>query len=189
MKPNIPKINVIHDSRRLERYEPLMAEFEKQKITDYEIWPCLLMPDVVHSINSSHKMIVKQAKEQGLVEVCIAEDDLMFPHPKGWEWFLKNKPPVYDIYVGGSYFPFDKTGKEGAFKVKQVVGFHLYMVHSRYYDTFLNTPVDRHIDTAQESNLMYVCYPFAALQRAGFSSNNMAVCDYNKAIKQEDIYQ
>lgn len=188
MKPE-PCVNVIHDSRRLERYDPLISELKRQRIKSYEIWPCLLMPSVVSSISGSHKMIVRDAKEKGLVECCIAEDDLQFPNENGWQWFLKNKPPVYDIYAGGSYFPFDKTGKEGAFRVDEIVGFHLYMIHSRYYDTFLNTPVDKHIDTAQKSNLMYVCYPMAAIQRPGFSSNNMAQVNYNASLKKEDIYQ
>lgn len=167
----------------------MIAELKRQKIESYEIWPCLLLPNVVHSINSSHKMIVKDAKEKGLVECCIAEDDVMFPNENGWQWFLKNKPPFYDIYAGGSYFPFNKTDKEGAFRVEQIVGFHLYFIHSRYYDIFLNTPVDQHIDTAQKSKLMYVCYPMAAVQRPGFSSNNMAVCNYNSSLSKSDIYE
>ncbi len=160
----------------------------RQKIA-YEIWPCILLPNVVSSISASHKMIVQDAKERGLVEVAIAEDDVCFPHEKGWEWFLKNKPPLFDIYVGGCYLPFDKQGKEGAFRVNEIVGFHLYIVYSRYYDTFLATDEKQHIDTSQKSKLMYCCYPMAAIQRSGFSANNMAVCNYNSILKPEDIYQ
>lgn len=182
-----PTVNVIYDSRRIEKYEHLVGELKRQRI-NYVIWPCLIYSTVVRSINSSHKMIVKEAKEKGLIECCIAEDDILFPHEKGWEWFLKNKPKVYDLYVAGSYFPFEKTAKEGAIRVNGITGFHLYFVHSRYYDEFLATPDDHHIDTSQKSNLMYLCYPMAAIQRPGFSANNKVECNYNSTLRDEDVY-
>ena len=183
-----PRLNIIFDSRRQEKYDPLVEEMTRQRIS-YEIWPCLMFDEIPQSINASHKMIVRDAKDRGLVEVVIAEDDVCFPNEKGWEWFLKNKPPVYDIYCAGNYLPFDKPGREGSFRVESVVGFHCYFVHSRYYDTFLNTPDKEHIDTAQKSKLMYVCYPMAAIQRSGWSANNKSVVDYNSILKKEDIYQ
>ena len=182
-----PRLNIILDSRRVEKYNPLMEVLKEQNITDYEIWPCLIYPDVVESINASHKMVVKKAKDDGLKECCIAEDDLFIPHKNGWEWFLKNKPERFDIYVGGNYLPFDKMG-EGAFKVDCIVGLHLYIIHSRYYDTFLDTPNKRHIDTEQKSKEMYCCYPMAAIQRAGFSANNKSVVNYNGILSDDDIY-
>jgi len=88
-------------------------------------------------------MIVAKAKRDGLIEVCIGEDDLMFPNQNGFEWFLKNKPKVYDIYGACNYIGKKPTGQKGAFRADTLVGFHLYMVHSRYYDTFLATKVSR----------------------------------------------
>jgi hypothetical protein len=67
-----PRLNIIYDSRRIEKYEPLMAELATQKISDYEIWPCVMYDKVVSSINASHKMIVRDAMEKGEKEVCIA---------------------------------------------------------------------------------------------------------------------
>jgi len=183
------KLNIILDSRIIERYAPLISELKRQKISDFELWPCLMLPDVVSSINASHRMIVQDAMDKGLKEVAIAEDDIYFPSPKGWEWFLKNKPPIFDIYAGGSYHPLEREYKEGAMRASTIIGFHCYVVSSRYYETFLQTPPELHIDAAQKSNLMYVCYPMPALQRAGFSSNNKAVCNYNAVLSQKDIYQ
>lgn len=182
------KVNIIHDSRRTERFEPLIAELFRQKINDYEIWPCIILPNVVQSISESHKMIVRKAKEDGLMECCIGEDDLYFPSSKGWEWFMKNIPRTYDIYTAANYLPFEKTNKFGAIKVKEIVGLHLYIIHSEYYDVFLSIPENQHIDTAQKSDSMYCCYPFAALQRPGFSINNMAHVNYNSILQKEDIY-
>lgn len=176
------KLNIIHDSRRIERYEPLIAELDRQGITDYEIWPCIMLPSVVESINASHKMIVRKAKEDGLKEVCVVEDDVFFPAEDGWAYFLKNKPEDYELYLACSY---------GGYSEKQPIGFHLYMVHEQFYDKFLSVPDNAHIDTAMwwlGKDKFVFCYPFPALQRAGFSANNMSHADYNKVLKDEDVY-
>lgn len=145
--------------------------------------------NVVYSINASHKMIVKEAKKNGLKEVAICEDDIMFISTNGWEWFLQNKPEVYDIYSGCNYLAFQRPEKPGLIKFKTIVGFQLYMVHERYYDQFLATPDNDHIDTAQKGEDMYAIWPFPALQRPGFSNNNKAVVNYNVILQKEDIYQ
>lgn len=176
------KLNIILDSRRVEKYQPLMDELSRQGITDYEIWPCMIFQNVIESINASHKKIVQWAKENGQNEVCIAEDDLYFPAPDGWKYFLKNKPEDYELYLAASY---------GGYSEKQPIGFHLYCIHEQFYDKFLSVPDDVHIDTAMwfmGKEKFIFCYPFAALQRPGFSSNNMSYTDYNKTLRPEDVY-
>ena len=186
----MPKLNIIYDARRHEKYHPLMDELERQCIDDFEIWPCIMYDNVVSSINASHKMIVRDAQEKGLEEVFIAEDDLFFPASDGWEYFLKNKPKPtdYDIYLAATYIPTDPP--------KHICGFHLYCVSSNYYDTFLNAPNDQHIDTAIDNiggNFVF-CYPFPGLQRAGFSANNSMgngqIVNYNSIFRDrpQDIY-
>jgi hypothetical protein len=144
--------------------------------------------EVVTSINASHKMIVRMAQERKMPEVCIAEDDLMFPASNGWQWFLQNKPESFDIYAAANYLPFEKEKTNGSVKVDCIVGFHLYIVSEKYYNTFLDTNDKDHIDTAQKGEL-YVCYPFAALQRPGFSANNKAMTNYNAILQESDIYK
>lgn len=184
------KLNIIIDSRRTEKYEPLIAELKSQGVVDYELWPCIILPDVVESISASHKMIVQWAKDNGLNEVCIGEDDLMFTSIGAWEYFLSKKPRFFDIYLGGCYSPIKHGWDEAPYSYTfEPVGFHLYVVHSRYYDAFLNTDPHSHIDTAQKSNAIKVCYPMAALQRPGFSSNNRCDQDYNSILKPEDLYK
>src|ERR1700744_1364832 len=183
------KLNIIWDSRRPEKWEPLMAELSTQGITDYEIWSCLILPEVVESISASHKMIVQDAKDKGLKEVCIAEDDLMFTAPGAWDYFLSKKPRFFDLYLGGCYSPVKHGWDESPYSYTlEPVGFHLYILHERYYDTFLSPPDHLHIDTAQKSNTIKVCYPIVALQRPGFSANNKCDQDYNSILKPEDIY-
>ncbi len=181
-------LNIIYDDRRPEKYDSFLEQLRIQNIGHYKIWNCIVMNDVVKSINASHKMIVEDAKKQGLLFVVIAEDDILFTSDNSWQWFLSNIPPVYDLYTAGNYLPIENK-KRGAVRVDCVVGFHLYIVHSRYYDTFLATKDDDHIDTAQKSKLMYCCYPFAAIQRAGWSANNKAICDYNKILQPQDLYR
>lgn len=178
-----PRINIIYDSRRIERYEPLMNELSEQNISDFELWPCLMYADVVSSINLSHKMIVRYAKEKGLRETCIAEDDLQFTSPNAWQYFISNKPKEYDLYLAATYIiPIEQ---------KQICGFHLYMVHEKFYDTFLSIPDDQHIDTFCNTikGDYHFTYPFPALQRPGFSSNNKAQVNYNSILREQDIYK
>lgn len=184
------KLNIIIDSRRAEKYEPLVAELNSQGITDYELWPCMILPEVIESINASHKMIVRWAKDNGLDEVVIGEDDLMFTTLGAWRYFLSKKPRFFDLYLGGCYSQVKHGWDEAPYSYTlEPVGFHLYIIHSRYYDAFLGTDSHLHIDTAQKSHAIKVCYPFAALQRPGFSSNNKCDQDYNSILKPEDIYQ
>lgn len=188
MKP--PRINVIFDERRSEKLDPLVGEFIRQGIKSYEIWPCILRPNVVKAINASHKMIIEYAKENKLDEVCIAEDDLMFPNENGWDYFLSNKPKDFDVYIAGNYLINNPHEYQSPLiKVKEWVGNHLIIVHEKYYDRFLSVPDDDHIDTAQSGlGDFYVCFPYAALQRSGWSSNNHAVVNYNANLQPEWIY-
>lgn len=176
-------LNIIYNEVRFERYDPLIEELKKQNITDYKIWDCIRLNNVVESINASHKMIVKDAKERGLKEVCIGEDDLMFTSPNSWKYFLEKKPDNYDLYLACTYIiPISNN---------QICGFHLYCVHEKFYEKFLSIPDKEHIDTAAnniEGNYVF-CYPFPALQRAGFSANNRTVCNYNALLKEDDIYK
>jgi hypothetical protein len=143
-----------------------------------------MYPDVVESINASHKMIVRDAMEKGFEEVCIAEDDLMFTAEDGWQHFLNKKPKEYDLYLASTYIvPVSNN---------MVCGFHLYMVHSRFYEQFLSVPNNSHIDTAMDAlkGKYEFCYPFSALQRPGFSANNkhQPTVNYNSLLKEEDVY-
>lgn len=176
-------LNIILDARRSERVEPLFAELKRQKITDYEIWPCIILPDVVSSINASHKMIVQKAKDLNWEYVFIGEDDLWLPAEDGWKYFLSKMPKSFDVYSSATYVN-DKDNRN------KLCGFHLYAVARKFYDRFLSIPDNKHIDTAcdEMGGDFHVCRPFAALQRAGFSSNNRAICDYNVMLNKEDIY-
>ncbi len=138
---------------------------------------------VVRSINLSHKQIVKWAKDIGMKEICIAEDDLMFTAPNAWEYFLSQKPEVFDIYLWGSYIvPLSN---------KKICGFQMYIIRDQFYDTFLSIDENQHIDTAtcDLKGDYHYCYPFPCLQRSCWSANARAKVNYNTILKPEDIWK
>jgi hypothetical protein len=176
------KLHVIYDDRRFERFEPLVNELFIQNI-DYQIWKPVEAKTTVESINKSHKAIVRWAKEMRLPMVAIGEDDLCFPAKDGWRYFLNLMPDSFDLYLACTYTP--------PITNRIICGFHCYVVHERFYDRYLGVPDDCHIDTeiSNRGGDFKFCYPFAALQRPGFSANNMAVTNYNGILKPEDIYK
>lgn len=181
-------INVIFDNRHTPQdYERLIEEFKTNGVVKYKFWDAIILKhSVVASINASHKMIVRWAKENKKKQVVIAEQDLMFTCPNSWMYFLDNKPEEFDLYLWGSYIvPLSN---------KCVCGFHLYVIHEKFYDRFLSVDENLHIDTAMDDlkGDYHYCYPFPALQRPGYSANNPGnIVNYNSILnnRPEDIYK
>jgi hypothetical protein len=181
--------NIIHDTRLIDRYEPLINELFVQGIKDYKIWnPVEDVNSTVRSINLSHKQIVRWAKEMKLKRVLLMEDDCYFPSRNGFKYFIEKMPWSFDIYSACNYLPV--TVIDGYATAEALVGFHCYVVDQRYYDTFLATDENLHIDNAQDGkeHEFIMCYPYPALQREGFSSNNKALVNYNTVLTPKDIY-
>ncbi len=176
-------IHIIFDNRHNDDYERLLGEFIIQGLTKYHFWDATVLKDsVVKSINASHKKIVQWAKDNGKEYVIVAEQDLTFTCPTAWKYFLDNIPKQFDLYLACTYIVPVSNNK--------ICGFHLYIIHSKFYDKFLSVKDDLHIDTAMDSleGDYIFCYPFPALQRRGFSANNHTIVDYNKILSKEDIY-
>lgn len=183
----IPQI--IFDSRHPDGLDPLLEVLKNQNILHYNIWTAVaLATNVVASINASHKAIVKWAKENNLPEVCIFEQDIIFTAPDAWQFFLKNKPKNFDLYFGGLYTQSSQNFVDKS--TSKPIGFHCYVVSQVFYDVFLSTPDDEHIDKSLWGKGDYkLCYPMPALQRPGYSFNEQAFVDKNKALLPKDIYQ
>lgn len=180
-------VNVIFDSRHTPQdYERLLGEFITQGITKFKFWDAVVLThSVIDSIAASHKMIVQDAKDRGLKECIVLEQDAAFTSPNAWKYFVDNKPKDFDLYLWGSLtVPISN---------KIICGFQLYIISGKFYDTFLAVKENQHIDTAMndvEANFHF-CYPFPCLQRVGFSANNNEVVDYTKGcgITEQDIYR
>lgn len=174
----------------------LEAELTCQGI-DAKLW--LRVPDynnVVRSINLSHKQIVQFAADHHIPEICIMEEDVMFPAFDGWQYFQANKPDKFDLYLGGAYGlnagALAKIASgPGAVPIHNFAGLHCYIISERYYAKFLSQPENKHIDDQPGIGSFFVCAPFAALQHPGWSCNAQRQVDYNcdiRMLPKECIY-
>ena len=123
---------------------------------------------------------MRWAKQNGLPEVAICEDDILFTSLRSWDYFLEHKPEDYDLYLGNYYsgvlMP-DNT-------LYGFTGFTLYFVNHRYYDTFLETPANKNIDAAQRGRGKFVaCQPEVARQRSGYSSHRKKIVNDDHYLK------
>ena len=94
-------LNIIYLRHRIDRLALLQKELDHEKITNYRIWDGIIDENPCVGIARAHKQIIRFAKESRLPEIVIAEDDLHFTTQGAFEFFLSNKPNVFDIYLGG----------------------------------------------------------------------------------------
>lgn len=125
-----------------------------------------------YSINKAHKQIVADAKKNNLPCCCIAEDDFQMSAEGAWEYYLKNIPEDYDLYLSGVYSAQIKDGRI----MNGFSGLTMYIIHERFYDFFLNiNPLD-HIDRALGNfcfEKMYrIVEPYVTYQLEGYSDNH-----------------
>lgn len=182
-----PIINILNLQKRTDRRDHVIFEFKKQGIEKYQFWTPINYAPAFVSISKSHKMIVQDAKNKGSEICCIGEDDLKFSDIGAWEYFINNIPKDFDLYLSSIYW-----GEINEYNiVKDFSSLTLYIIHSRYYDTFLNTPEIGHLDRSQcmrtpPENLpqprgkFVVCNPFTTYQIEGFSDNVQHETDYFK---------
>ena len=175
------KANIIHDPNDIERLPRLLNELKQQGITNYELWDAVYdVVSVPKGINLAHKSIIAYAEYTGMPEVLIFEDDIRFCGEGAFDHYLKTKPEKYDLYLGGIYLgDLDEQNRTKTFS-----GMHCYMVHSRFYETFLSTPDDEHIDRILSGlGEYYVSYPFTSIQYNGKSSNTRKEENYDNLLQ------
>lgn len=165
------KCHIIHDSARQDRWGVLLNEIREQGL-DYQIWEADKSTKKPHAnIHRSHKNIVKWARDNGLPEVCILEDDIKFCDKGAFEYFLSKKPEDFDLYLGGVY-----SGEVRDGIVKDFSALHLYIINERFYNVFLQAPENNHLDRCMAyKGKFVVCEPFAAIQHGGYSDNSRSI--------------
>ena len=178
-------VNVIHNPDNIKRREVLLRELESQGIDNYELWGSIHDSKSVQAgINKAHKQIVQWAKEERLKEVIIFEDDIKFLGQGAFEYYLRHKPKDYDLYLGGIYL-----GKIVNDIVEKFTALHCYMVHERFYDTFLNTDSNNHLDGELAGlGKYYVCDPFIAIQHNGWSSNSKRYENFDSLFTHRNLF-
>jgi hypothetical protein len=182
----IPIINIIHNSERLDRLKTLEYELENQGIKDWNKWDAIYDVKGAHiGINAAHKQIVRWAKEQGLPEVLIGEDDLKFTDKGAFDYFISNKPLDYDLYLCGIFCGQINDNN----LTKEFTGMTLYFVNERFYDTYLSLDPNKHIDAALANNGKYVVSnPFVAVQYNGFSDNTKTYCNFDAILQRRKLF-
>ncbi len=172
---------VISLRRRTDRRQQFAAHAAEQGIP-YTFVDAIATLPVHTAVTQSHKLVVRNAMAQGWPQVLIMEDDCWFPSADGFRWFLKQIPTKpFDLFLGGIYGgTADHHGRLQRFN-----GTHCYIVHSRYYRRFLHATEDQFIDNALSAlgGTFYVCQPFAALQRPGFSDGKGAHTDHMHLVQ------
>lgn len=156
-----------------QRKQYIQSEMQRMGI-DAVYWNAVVLPHAVRAINLSHRRIVSWAKTNHLPEVAIAEDDCYFTSPNGWNYFLEHKPTDFDLYLGGHYSGIKNKDNT----IFGFTGFHLYIVHQRFYDTFLSVNPGRSIDAAMTGlGKFIVCDPLVAKQKNGYSYHRKQMVD------------
>jgi hypothetical protein len=193
---NDMRVYAIYDPRKSSReFEISLAHWREQGIDVVPFEGTITKSTTIENINSSHKAVILLAKSSHFPDVCILEEDCLFPAEDGWQYFLRNKPSIFDIYLGGVYSNNMENFRQlrpvladSIIPITRISGFHCYIVHENYYDKFLSVPDDAHIDDAQRGGIYKVCYPFAAIQRPGWSATNRKEVDYNVNLLPTDVY-
>jgi hypothetical protein len=172
------------------RKENLKKEMKTQTVM-YFVWDGVLdITSPCTGISQAHKQIVREAKELNLDMIAIAEDDIVFNGAGAWDYFVKNIPESFDLYMGVSYYT---QGYENGIVNKPFDSMTLYVVHKRFYDDFLALPEDNHIDRelsklvdTKEIRIspLYVCH-----QLNGYSFNAKRNRDYHERIDGRPKYQ
>jgi len=179
-------INIIHLSVRVDRMKILENELEMQGIDNVNIWEGIYHPkSIMKSISLAHKQIIKWAKETGLKTVTVFEDDIKFTDKGAWDYYVDNEPLDYDIYLGGIYLGTIKNSIANSWTAA-----HCYTVHERFYDVFLKSDEDKHIDTALAGLGKYVvCEPMIAVQYNGVSNNTNQYCNFDSIINSRKLFK
>lgn len=182
--------NLVVNKVATERYNNLLIELKEQGINDFVLHPGIYNPDnPKKAIHEGHRDIVQLAKDNNWENVIIAEDDIKFTNPNSWQYFLSQIPEVYDLFFGLLY--------QGEIKDNRVVnGFNgcmtLYVVHNRFYDTFLSQPVDTHVDV-QLGNVCFqhefkIIPQYCVIQRGGYSLNRREIQFYDVYLENKTLY-
>lgn len=176
--------HIIHDRLRLDRWQHLQREVHAQKITPH-YWDAVHHRNRSTAIGRAHKKIIQFAKDMGMEQVPILEDDVRFTAPGAWEFFLKNIPPEYDIYLGSVLFT---TGQVGNVATR-FAGTHCYMVHRRFYDKMLALPDGHNIDTALNGRGKFIVSdPMVATVYDSYSDRVQKVVKHDRYFKNKTFY-
>lgn len=180
------QLNIIHLKHRIDRYQKVLNQLEKQGIKEYVFWDGFRDTEKPsQGIAKAHQRIVAWASKQGLPKVLIVEDDIMFTAKGALTHFLKSEPKDYDLYLGG--ISYGKLKEDNS--VSDFAGTHLYIIKKKFYETFLSLSGELDIDRDMEGRGKFiVCNPMVAIQTDGFSDNKKEYRDNSLYFKNRELW-
>lgn len=173
---------VVHNKIRRDRYSLLMKEIAQQifhaRLMNAVTW----CDDPVEGCHRSHKHIVfHEGLMRNKSHLLLMEDDVAFTAPGAFQYFIDNMPKEpFDIYTAGVYGNACKYDNETGL-LKKMSGTHCYIIHSRFYQKFMDMNIKEHLDVAisKTAEIIRMCYPMAAMQHPGYSDIVKKEVDYN----------
>ena len=181
------KIHIIHLQERKDRAQLLHKEIVKQNIVDFKIWEGILdKENPKRGIARAHKQIIEWACKENLPSVLIAEDDIKFTALNAFDFFIKNEPKEFDLYLGGITYGSIKPDNS----VTDFSGIHLYKINQNFYSTFLSLPEEKDVDRSLTNKGRFiVCNPFVAIQHNGFSDNQKKYKNYDLYFQNRQLFK
>lgn len=176
----------MHLTERGDQWTLLQQELQNQS-AKYRVWNGVRDPEnnTTRAISHAHKQIVRHAWKHHWPEVLIAEDDLKFTASGALDYFLWNKPANFDLYLGSIYYGNIREDHT----VNDFAGLTLYIIHERFYETFLNVSESEDIDRAlKDKGKFVVCEPFVAVQHSGYSDHVNRLCNYESNLKGRRLF-
>lgn len=181
-------VHCINLSKREDRLLSIAKQAKTQGFA-LKLWEATTGVIAFKAITQSHLKIIRYAKEQGLKSVTVCEDDAIFTSPKAFDYYISKMPEDYDVYLGMIY--------AGEVKDSRVMngfsGLTLYTVHERFYDEFLASNPEDHLDRGLGNscfkNKYYVCEPYVCYQSGGFSDNRREIMNYQVYHDSMNFYQ
>lgn len=172
MLPHHITARVINLPQRKDRRDAFSLHAEAQGI-QYQWSPGVIANKPVTGVCLAHKQCIRDAAERQEPYALVMEDDVYFPSADGYRWWLAQLPmEMPDIYLGGIYSLLGQREerRDGLWRVDGFCGLHCYLVHRRFFPTFLGLREDIDFDHALRGLGDYVvARPYAAIQRNGFS--------------------
>jgi len=179
-------LNIIHLSHRTDRWDLVFQQIDNQKISKYFIWQGIRNQNAPWTgISQAHKQIIQFARDRNMPYVLVAEDDVKFTASGAFDYFLANIPEDFDLYLGGIMHGKVKPDHT----VDDFSGAMLYVIHQRFFDTFLSISEDQHIDRGLAGKGRFVvCQPMVVTQHDGFSDNVKRMVIYKPYVENYEFY-
>jgi GR25 family glycosyltransferase involved in LPS biosynthesis len=190
------KIFCINLDRRSDRWENVQQEFQKHGIENVERFSAI--DGNIHNITTnllsgeigcllSHIEIVKKAKELGLKNYLVFEDDVEFKNNFNelFDKFNTQLPEDWDmVYLGGSNIDKPNEISDNVIKLNNTYTSHSIVIKNTLYDIILDMlpKMEKQVDVYfAELQKKYNCYcvtPTLVWQVSGYSDIQMKETNY-----------